>query len=97
MTQNSSRAAPRGEDDPSASKASLPNHTEPDPSTGKKPHDGIAPRAGRTGGLGTRAERPSESRKQPAETTHQDPGGRRGKAPSASAGAREHAMPARNR
>ena len=98
MTRKSSRPAPRGEDDPSASKASLPNPTDPpDPSTGKTPHDGIAPRAGRTGGLGTRAERPSESRKQPVETTHQDPGGRRGKAPSASGSGHPHAMHAPDR
>ncbi|MEJ5991616.1 hypothetical protein WG902_16555 [Ramlibacter sp. PS3R-8] len=98
MTRKSSRAAPRGEHIPSASQASLPTETDPaDPSTGKKPHDAIAPRAGRTGGLGTRAERPSEGRKQPVETTHQDPGGRRGKAPSASVDARERVTPARNR
>lgn len=87
MTRNSSRPAPRGEDDPSASQAPLPNRTDPtDPSTGRKPQDAVSPRAGRTGGLGTRAERPSEGGKQPVETTHQDQagrGGRGGKAPSA--------------
>ena len=84
MTRNLSRPAPRGEDHPSASQAPLPNRTDPtDPSTGKKPHDAVSPRAGRTGGLGTRAERPSEGRKQPVETTHQEQRGRGGKAPSA--------------
>jgi hypothetical protein len=98
MTRTSSRPAPRGEEDPSASQASLPTRTDPpDPSHGKKPHDAVAPRAGRTGGLGTRAERPSEGRKQPVETTHQDPGGRRGKAPSACDTPERHATPARNR
>ncbi|MCD6076505.1 MAG: hypothetical protein K0R89_443 [Ramlibacter sp.] len=100
MTRNTSRPAPRGEDDPSASQANLPNRTEDplDPSHGKKPHDATAPRAGRTGGLGSRAERPSEGgRKQPVETTHQHEGGRRGKAPSAcDEQAKQRPRPARN-
>ena len=87
MTRNSSRPAPRGAIQSTASQVPLPNRTDPtDPSTGKKPHDAVSPRAGRTGGLGTRAERPSEGGKQPVETTHQDQagrGGRGGKAPSA--------------
>lgn len=94
MTRNSSRPAPRGEDDPSASHVPLPDRTDAtDPSTGKKPHDAVSPRAGRTGGLGTRAERPSEGGKQPVETTHQEVRGRGGKAPSAA----RAPMPARNR
>ena len=97
MTRNTSPTALRGEDDPSASQANLPARTDPDPSTGKKPHDAVAPRAGRTGGLGTRAERPSEGRKQPMETTHQQEGGRGGKAPSAADDAHQRAMRARNR
>jgi hypothetical protein len=85
MTRNSSRSTRRGDDDPSASQATLPHRSDPadDPDPRKKPNDGVAPRAGRTGGLGTRAERPAEGRKQPVETTHQQEGGRGGKAPSA--------------
>jgi hypothetical protein len=90
MTRKSSHPAPRGENEPSASQATLPVRTDPaidpaDPDGRKKPHDGIAPRAGRTGGLGARAERPSEGSKQPVETTRQDKGGRGAKAPSACA------------
>ncbi|WP_332824051.1 hypothetical protein [Ramlibacter sp.] len=97
MTRNSIRPAPRGEDHSSAAPATLPERTDPaDPSTGKKPHDAVAPRAGRTGGLGARAERPSEGRKQPVETTHDEHGGRRGKAPSAADEAHRRAMAARN-
>lgn len=97
MTRKSSRPAPRGESHSSAAPATLPDKTDPaDPSTGKKPHDGVAPRAGRTGGLGTRAERPSEGRKQPVETTHDERGGRRGKAPSAADVTQQRATPARN-
>lgn len=98
MTRKSSRPAPRGEDHSAAAPATLPDRTDPaDPSTGKKPHDGIAPRAGRTGGLGTRAERPSEGRKQPVETTHDEHGGRGGRAPSAADDAHQRAMAVRNR
>ena len=85
MTRISRRPAPRGANQASASHLPVPDRTEPtDPSTGKKPHDAVSPRAGRTGGLGTRAERPSEGGKQPVETTHQEHRGRGGKAPSAS-------------
>jgi hypothetical protein len=46
------------------------------------PQNGSAPRAGRTGGLGARAERPSDSRRKPDE---KEPVRRGAKAPSASA------------
>lgn len=92
MTRISRRPVPRGATRPSASHLPVPDRTEPtDPSTGRKPHDAVSPRAGRTGGLGTRAERPSEGGKQPVETTHQDQHrGRGGKAPSAARDSHHH-------
>ena len=100
MTRKTSQPAPRGEGGPRASEATLPVRTQPvdpaDPDGRSKPKDGIAPRAGRTGGLGSRAERPSPASKQPVETTHCEKGGRGGKAPSASAES-HGATPARNR
>ena len=97
MARKFTPPAARGEGDPSASQASLPDTLErADPSHGKKPPDPAAPRAGRTGGLGSRAERPSPGSKQPVETTHQDQCGRRGKAPSTDSESRR-ATPARNR
>ena len=98
MARKSTPPAARGDDEPSASQASLPDRTDPaDPSHGKKPHDAAAPRAGRTGGLGSRAERPSPGSKHPVETTHQQEGGRGGKAPSAANHQRQDPTPARNR
>jgi hypothetical protein len=97
MTRKSSQPSPRGQDAPSASQPGLPVRPEPaDPDGCTKPQDAKAPRAGRTGGLGSRAERPSEGSKQPVETTHGEKGGRRGKAPSACADS-QRATPARNR
>ena len=47
------------------------------------PQNGTAPRAGRTGGLGARAERPSDNRRKPDDKN--EPVRRGAKAPSASA------------
>ena len=47
------------------------------------PQNGTAPRAGRTGGLGARAERPSDSTRKPEDK--KEPVRRGAKAPSASA------------
>ena len=100
MTRQPSQPAPRGEGGPGASQATVPVRTEPidpaDPDGRSKPKDGIAPRAGRTGGMGSRAERPSPGSKQPVETTHCEKGGRGGKAPSARASS-DGPTPARNR
>lgn len=65
----------------------LPAETATEPEKGSDchdrtaPEDALAPRAGRTGGLGARAERPSEgTRRKPAE---KEPPRRGAKAPSA--------------